>query len=390
MTESTHPPGVMISSTFYDLRQVREDLRHFLEDELGYRPLLSEHPSFPLNPDANTIDNCRERVERDADILVLVIGGRYGTIDDQTSKSVTNLEYLAARQKGIPVYAFIEQGIVSLIPIWKSNPTADFSGRVDTAKLFEFIEQVRSTHKVWMQEFKHASDIIDALRIQFAYEHRRGLLLHKAVRQAGDQYWLNALSGKTLRIALEKPAGWEYLLFAHALIDAVNKHHYLKRRHEAGIPLGLGEDVNDPIPWFRARLSDAMRMSQGLNALVNDTLQDALGPSGIAADAEKIIFVADTIGDLYGDALRWHARITAANIDERFRQLSSVLSRMVNDLIQQIGGFGVTVRDTFEHAIAAASSGTSQVVNVTLTIAIPASVLDEFNSEFSRLQAELV
>src|ERR1035437_3814791 len=190
MAEGTHVPGVMVSSTCYDLRQIREDLRRFLQDDLGYRPLLSEHSSFPLNPDANTIENCRERVERDADILVLAIGARYGTVDDYTSKSVTNLEYLAARQKGIPVYVFIEQGILPLLPVWKSNPTADFTKQVDTPRLFEFVEQLRAADKVWTQEFKHATDIIDALRIQFAYQHREGLLLQRRVRQAGDHDWL--------------------------------------------------------------------------------------------------------------------------------------------------------------------------------------------------------
>ena len=73
----SRPPCVMVSSTFYDLRQIRDDLRQFIEG-LGYRPLLSEHPSFPIDPDTTTIENCRRRVEQDADILVLVIGGRYG------------------------------------------------------------------------------------------------------------------------------------------------------------------------------------------------------------------------------------------------------------------------------------------------------------------------
>jgi hypothetical protein len=50
-----HAPTVLVSSTFYDLRQVREDLRCFIEDQLGYRPLLSEHPSFPIDPDVDTI-----------------------------------------------------------------------------------------------------------------------------------------------------------------------------------------------------------------------------------------------------------------------------------------------------------------------------------------------
>jgi len=285
MAEGTHVPGVMVSSTCYDLRQIREDLRRFLQDDLGYRPLLSEHPSFPLNPDANTVENCRERVERDADVLVLVIGGRYGTVDDYTSKSVTNLEYLGARQKGIPIYVFVEQGILPLLPVWKSNPTADFAKQVDTPKLFEFVEQLRSADKVWTQEFKHAKDIIDALRIQFAYQHREGLLLRRRVRQAGNQDWLRDLHGQTLRIALEKQPGWEYRLFAHALIDATDHHYRQRHRHETGIPLGLGEDVKSPVDWLAARFSDAQRMAGGLSALMSGPLQDALGPPGTPGDA---------------------------------------------------------------------------------------------------------
>src|SRR4051794_26361281 len=105
------PPGVMVSSTFYDLKQVRLDLTRFIADDLGYTPLLSELPSFPVDPDLDTIENCRARVERDADIFVLIVGARYGSIDSATLKSVTNLEFLSARQKGIPIFAFIEKGI---------------------------------------------------------------------------------------------------------------------------------------------------------------------------------------------------------------------------------------------------------------------------------------
>ena len=88
----TRQPGVMVSSTFYDLQQQREDLRRFIQNELGYRALLSEHSSFPVNPAINTIDNCRERVRRDADVLILVIGGRYGSVVDESAPSFTNLE----------------------------------------------------------------------------------------------------------------------------------------------------------------------------------------------------------------------------------------------------------------------------------------------------------
>lgn len=74
-------PTVMVSSTFYDLKQIRADLSEFLQNDVGYKPLLSELASFPIDPDSDTVENCRRRVERDADIFILVIGGRYGSID---------------------------------------------------------------------------------------------------------------------------------------------------------------------------------------------------------------------------------------------------------------------------------------------------------------------
>ena len=55
-------PAVMVSSTFYDLRQVRADLADFLGKTLGYTPLLSELDSFPIDPGIDTIENCRRRV----------------------------------------------------------------------------------------------------------------------------------------------------------------------------------------------------------------------------------------------------------------------------------------------------------------------------------------
>jgi hypothetical protein len=136
-------PQIMISSTFFDLKHVRADLGRFISEELGCRPLVSELPSFPIDPDVDTIENCQRRVEQDADILVLIIGGRYGFIDSRSAKSVTNLEYLAARAKGIPIYAFVDRRILAVLPVWHANKEGVFSGVVDDPLVFAFIEEVR-------------------------------------------------------------------------------------------------------------------------------------------------------------------------------------------------------------------------------------------------------
>src|SRR5437763_1810303 len=110
-------PSVFVSSTCYDLKQVRADMFQFL-DSLGFEPVLSEYNSFPIQPEANTIENCLVVVNAKADILVLIIGGRYGSAADD-GRSVTNREYLSARAKGIPVYVFVQRSVLDLLRIWK-------------------------------------------------------------------------------------------------------------------------------------------------------------------------------------------------------------------------------------------------------------------------------
>lgn len=62
-------PSIFVSSTCYDLKQIRRDIREFIEADLGYEAILSEYDSFPIDPDKDTINNCLRVVEQRADIL---------------------------------------------------------------------------------------------------------------------------------------------------------------------------------------------------------------------------------------------------------------------------------------------------------------------------------
>jgi hypothetical protein len=108
-----HLPKVFISSTYYDLKQIRSDLSDFIENSLGFQFLKSEHSSFPVNPDIDTIENCKEQVGN-CDIMVLIIGGRYGYIPIGEKKSVTNIEYLTAKINHKPIYIFVYREILSV------------------------------------------------------------------------------------------------------------------------------------------------------------------------------------------------------------------------------------------------------------------------------------
>jgi hypothetical protein len=375
----------MVSSTFYDLSQVRTDLLHFLRDEVGYRPLLSEYPSFPIDPDADTIENCRRRVERDADILVLIIGGRYGYVDAASDKSVTNLEYLAARAKGIPIYAFVDKRVTAILPVWKANPEGDFSTAVDDVRLFEFVEQVRSVDRIWTNEFERAQDIIAALRTQFAHLTLQGLEWRMQLR-GQSLAALKGLEGEALRMALERPEGWEFRLFGQVLSDEIEANANLRREHQLRVLLGPSEHVppGSTGQWMTSQTHDLGNIAESFDTLINVGLEHATGPPGTPGDAREIVFVARQIAAVHRHAIEWSQRVRRAHVEERFRPVINEMAAFTDDIVENIETHIPDFLRQIEEAAAASKDGEPQVIKGTLVIDV--SNVDRFQQEINRLK----
>jgi len=357
-----HSPTIFISSTFYDLRQVRDDLFHFIVDQLGYRALASEHASFPVDPDIDTIENCRERVQKDADCMVLIVGSRYGSISTKLSKSVTNLEYEVARAKGIPIYAFIQKEILAILPAWESNPDGDFSKIVDSPALFQFINNIRSTGRQWTFPFDTAQDIVNVLRNQFAYLMMSGLELQKRLFAKGNI--LNDLSGKPLKIAIEQVDGWQGSLFGQAIIDEIHSRRELKRAFEAGISLGPGENVeaSDYKEWMQLRLAEVLRLFSAINRTVDKSLNDAFDTD----DIDTIIYGARQIGLIYEEAIEWSQRVRRARVPEFFENLTQEVALITMQLIRQTEDIGPRLVEEIDRVLQ--SDSDEKIVKLTFKI----------------------
>lgn len=362
-------PSVMVSSTFYDLSQERADLKRFIAGELGYEPLLSEYPSFPVDPDLDTIENCRRRVEQDADIFVLIIGGRYGSVDLDSDKSITNIEYVTARQKGIPIYAFVKKSILSIMPVWQNNKDGDFSNVVDDTRLFEFAETVREKHKAWTHDFEEVQDVIGTLRKQFAYLVGGMLQLRLKVKQTPKKE-LQGLTGEPLRLAIEKPFAWEARLFATVLIQEVEKAGDLRRAYHSGVAIGQGEwvDIPESGAWVRERLAELQRTVVSIEQLLNVEFQKAIGAAGEPGDVQEITFVAKKIGEVYREALRWSQRIRRARVHECFEPVLERLVRFPEDTVEKIETFGPEILPLIDQAEEDYHAGRKAVIKKTLTL----------------------
>jgi len=370
---------VFLSSTFYDLKQVRANLVEFLEEQMGYRVLASELVSFPVDPSADTVENCRMRVDEQADILVLIIGGRYGSISEAHGTSVTNLEYLAARAKGIPIYCFVDRNVLALLPTWEANPNANFSATVDTTDLFAFLRRVRTGDRVWMFPFDTAQEIVGALRRQFAYQMQRGLTAQSRLRSADPV--LRTLSGSALRLAIDRPLGWQFKLLAQVLIDEIERADDQRRAHEVGIAFGVGQSLSDETvrDWVLGQFNRTLRLSASLGLLFNKTMTESVA----SGDSAQIVFGARQAGQAYSEALSWASELRRATVPADWQPLLKEMPMLVDDIIEKLEGAGPRLMRLVDEAIATPPEA-RKPIDFTLTITL--SNEESFNREMARLQ----
>lgn len=382
-------PTVFVSSTCYDLGQIRKDISHFIEEELGYSALLSEKSSFPVNPDADTINNCRQVVKEHADIFVLIIGGRYGSIDKDTTKSITNLEYLTARAQQIPIYAFIDKRILAILPVWKKNKMGDFSEQVDSTKVFDFINNIKSEGALWTHEFESAQDIITTLRFQFATLTKDGLKTRLQLKNRKDIDKLDLLSAKAFRIALEQPIAWEYRLFGQTLIDAIDQYGDIRREHKSGIVLGSSEYVSPEYfsTWVKDRTNETGRVVQAIGQLIGTDIQTAMGEPGQPGDPVEISFVTRKLGLAYQELIQWSQRLKRTRVDPDYEPVVKSMSAFNNQLIEELEEFGSRTLNTIEKVLIEIQKGNPQVVELCFNMEL--FNLDDFNEKWSILQTKL-
>src|SRR5687767_14713621 len=95
-------PRIFISSTFYDFRQVREDLERAIR-ELGYEPVRNETGRIPYSKEQRLEASAYREIEL-CDIIVSIVGGRFGTESlEEPGYSISQVELKRALEQGIQV-----------------------------------------------------------------------------------------------------------------------------------------------------------------------------------------------------------------------------------------------------------------------------------------------
>ena len=369
----------------YDLNHLRSQLRRFIEG-VGWIAVMAEHGSFAIDANQTTVNNSRRNVRENADIFVMIVGARYGSIDPDTDKSVTNLEFLEARARGIPTYVFVDSDVLAQLNVWRSNPDADYSGVVDTPRVFEFIDSFRGSGDVWTFPFATTEDIVDALRKQFAYLVQDALALRQMAH--GHDQLLEALDGDALLVAIRRDELWELRLFGTVLEAELERRAPLRREIEYRLAQTDVTRINrdDFGPWAQDRLHELGGYADTATAIINDYLPQVIGDEGVPGDPIHIAAAARRLAQVWEDSARWTLRCRAVRVDPGAERAVELLSTINANMLKEIWEFGHSLIPRLDEAIAEHTDDAPQVVKIALTLTVD---VDEFNDEIDRFGQRL-
>ena len=365
------PPNVFISSTMRDFSDLRAQLHRFVK-ELGWCPVMAERESFPIDGTQTPAENSRANARENADIFVMIVGARYGSIDPETNKSITHLELLEARSRGVPAYVFVNRDVLAQLDVWKSNPQADYPDVVDTPRLFEFIASLREDDGVWTMPFATLEDITTNLRHQFSYLVQDALVLRQ--RTHGQDRLLDELEGEALSVALRRDQHWEDRLFGLVLKTELDRLAPLRREIEHQF---AGSEVRrisgtELVPWVQDRLHELSELARTATTILNDYLPQARGADGEPGDPFELAAAARRLAQVWRDSSRWTLRCRSVRVDSSAQRLIDALADGNANMLEEVWEFGHTVIPRLDAAIAAHVTGDDpQVVTMTLTLGLP-------------------
>lgn len=224
-------PRVFISSTFFDLRSMRASLERFVK-EMGYDAVLFERGHIPWGRDDPLESYCYREIHT-CDILVAVIGGKFGSFARNSESSITQNEIKEAYEKGKQVYLFVDKSVHSEYQTYIQNKHLDgfVPVSVDNCKIFDFIHEIYSmTSGNPVEPFETVEDIIRYLREQWAGLFQR--LLATSLRSMESEMLSDIkTSSETLRSLVnvlikekKNPAQVnDILMLHHPAFEAVKK-----------------------------------------------------------------------------------------------------------------------------------------------------------------------
>ena len=384
--------NIFVSSTCYDLSQIRRDLRDFITS-LGHNPILSEQNDFPIDPEFDNWENCINAVKEYADIFVLIIGNKYGYVGEN-GKSITNTEYLTAVQKGIPIYTFSLKQMTNILPLWERNPDADFSNVVDNIQIFEFLVDVRKKSGRWNFEFENAQDIMDTLRKQLSILFRNSLGLRKKIVSSPYEDLYSKISSKALNIIMQKEEGYDIKFFMQVMQDGIAECRDYKNDFQYSVilkPIHERRNFVELLDWIENKYDEFRSFIRSLNNLSNAFMQ-FYKDNDDESDLRGLYYVASTYVEFYTNLLKWGISVKGIFVSKECQKLMTLLSEMPSSIISEMEKYPAESMEKIPRCIEKMKNGIVEkgdMIMFPFRIDIPENIVMEYQQELDRLSEQV-
>jgi hypothetical protein len=194
-------------------------------------------------------------------------------------------------------------------------------------------------------------------------------------------------------VLAERPPGWEYLVFAGALILELEPLESRYEDYKLGYAPRLGRFIYEAefFEYFQAQLSESMALINGFSLVFNEKIMKAaFGPTGVAGNSARLLHLAKRIIGTYDELLRWVERLRGTSVPDRYSPLIAILAKWNDQPIEEIRRFVRYYAESVERIPDATVNGTPVLIDCHVTFSIPAELSKAFRDEMERLEAELL
>jgi hypothetical protein len=162
---------ILISSTIYDLKDLRASLKDKLETN-GHEVIASEHGTVPIASNKHSYEQCLDAVEN-CDCLIALIGGRFGgEYPPNSGKSITEAEIERAIERGKRTLVFVRQSVWDALATQKEYrkdgvPYKPVNNIVEDTRVFDVLDRLRKKPKDnWLFFFNNQNDLFPQIDAQ--------------------------------------------------------------------------------------------------------------------------------------------------------------------------------------------------------------------------------
>ncbi|MBQ0727549.1 MAG: DUF4062 domain-containing protein [Thalassolituus oleivorans] len=270
-------PRIFVSSTYYDLKYIRSSLDNFIE-ALGFESVLSEKGDIAYSPDISLDESCY-REASNADVFVLIVGGRYGSSASTEEKkptrkffdrydSITKKEYDSAWSRDIPIYILVEQNVYSEYQTFlknRANKEIQYA-HVDSINIFHLIEEILAKPRNNpVKTFEKFGEIEDWLKEQWAG------LFRELLQRMSSQKQISTLSSQVETLGAINSTLQRYLEVVISKVSPDDAVELIKSEHERLSEIELLDDLKSNAFFLGAFMSEHPTIEQFKEALTKAT-----------------------------------------------------------------------------------------------------------------------